>query len=138
MRGDRKTVSVSKLDFITLFPEIKLLFDYFPNKILVELEKANDVDYYWLTIETKFNMQYNIRVNKCKDGSVYFGGWSTNRLIRPFETWNRGNDLSDGELNSETIKRFVLDVINDIFVDAPQEGKFQYSQVQGIGVPTED
>lgn len=138
MRGDRKTTTVSKLDFISLFPEIKLLFDYFSDKILVELEQANGVDYYWLTLETRFNMQYNIRVNKCNDGHVYFGGWSTNRLIQPFETWNRGNDLADGDLNDKTIMRFVRDVIDDIFVDAPQEDKFKHSQLQGIGFPNED
>ena len=136
--GDRKTTTVSKLDFISLFPEIKLLFDYFQDKILVELEQANGVDYYWLTLETRFNMQYNIRVNKCDDGHVYFGGWSTNRLVQPFETWNRGNDLSDGDLNDKTIMRFVRDVINDIFVNAPEEDKFTHSQVQETGFKNEN
>ena len=138
MMGDRKTTTVSKLDFISLFPEIKLLFDYFQDKILVELEQANGVDYYWLTLETRFNMQYNIRVNKCDDGHVYFGGWSTNRLVQPFETWNRGNDLSDGDLNDKTIMRFVRDVINDIFVNAPEEDKFTHSQVQETGFKNEN
>lgn len=138
MSGDRKTTTVSKLDFISLFPGIKLLFDYFQDKILVELEQANGVDYYWLTLETRFNMQYNIRVNKCDDGHVYFGSWSTNRLVQPFETWNRGNDFSDGDLNDKTIMRFIHDVINDIFVDAPCENKFQRSQVQGTGVQNEN
>lgn len=136
--GDRKTTTVSKLDFISLFPEIKLLFDYFQDKILVELEQANGVDYYWLTLETRFNMQYNIRVNKCDDGHVYFGGWSTNRLVQPFETWNRGNDLSDGDLNDKTIMRFVRDVINDIFVNAPEEDKFTHYQVQETGFKNEN
>lgn len=138
MMGDRKTTTVSKLDFISLFPEIKLLFDYFPDKILVELEQANGVDYYWLTLETRFNMQYNIRVNKCDDGNVYFCGWSTNRLVQPFETWNRGNDLSDGDLNDKTIMRFIRDVINDIFVNAPEEDKFTHSQVQETGFKNEN
>jgi hypothetical protein len=138
MRGDRKVTTVSKLDFIKLFPESKLLFDYFPDKVLVELEQDNGVDYYWLTLETRFNMQYNIRVNKCKDGHIYFGGWSTNRLVQPFETWHRGNDLSDGDLNDKTIMRFVRDVIDDIFVNAPQEDKFKHSQLQGIRFPNED
>ena len=117
MRGDRKTTNVSKLDFIKLFPESKLLFDYFPDKVLVELEQSDGVDYYWLTLETRFNMQYNIRVNKCKDGHIYFGGWSTDRLVRPFETWHRGNDLADGNLCDKTIIRFLHDVIDDIFVE---------------------
>lgn len=127
MRGDRKAITVSKLDFIKLFPESKLLFDYFPDKVLVELEQDNGVDYYWLTLETRFNMQYNIRVNKCKDGHIYFGGWSSDRLVRPFETWHRGNDLSDGNLCDKTIIRFLHDVIDDIFIDAPEKDKFPHS-----------
>ena len=114
-----KTVKIS--EFLALFPDAKPLFDFFKNKILVEKETKDNIDYYWLTIETRFNRQYNIRVNETKNNKVYFGAWTTNRTVEPFETWHRGNDLCDGNLSKNTINSFIQDVVEDLFVDSPGE-----------------
>lgn len=117
-------------EFISLFPDIQLLFDYFKDKILVEKEVYNGKDYYWLTIETRWEREYVIRVNICDDGSVYFGGWSESRLVLPFETWHRGNDFPDGKLNDHTIQRFLRAVVDDIFVNVPNEKPENYYKQQ--------
>ena len=116
----KKRERVSIKDFIDKFPDAGLLFEFFIGKILIEKEEDNGKDYYWLTLETRFTRQYNIRINECEDGGVYFGAWSTDRLMHPFEDWHRGNDLTDGELNDTTITSFIEDVVRDLFVDAPK------------------
>ena len=118
MKRDRERVSVS--DFLAKFPDAEFLFELFADKIMIEKEEDSGKEYYWLTLETKFTRQYNIRVNVCDDGCVYFGAWSTNRLMEPFEDWHRGNDLSDGILSETVIVSFLHDMIDDLFVNAPK------------------
>ena len=74
--------------FLSIFPECKPLFDFFKNKIKIRKEKGGTKDFYWLTLETRCSMRYEVRINACDDGSVYFGGWSHNREERPFEDWH--------------------------------------------------
>lgn len=110
-------------EFLEKFPNAKPFFDFFKNKIKIRKEKGGTKDFYWLTLETRCSMRYEVRVNVCDDGSVYFGGWSHNREERPFEDWHRGNDLADGALCLETMHRFIRDVIDDLFIDYQQTEK---------------
>ena len=129
---ERERIEVN--DFLKLFPEASRLFEMFLGKVLIEKEVYNGKDYYWLTIETRWERQYVIRVNVCDDGSTYFGAWSESRLVRPFETWHRGNDFTDGRLNDETINRFITDVIDDLFVDVPDKEKRTGCCVEQCGI----
>lgn len=121
------TDKIPQKKFLEMFPGAKLLFEYFDGKALIEREIDSDNstkearEYFWITLETRFTRQYSIRINMCDDGSIYFGAWSTDRLMRPFEDWHRGNDLNDGKLCDETINRFLDRVIDDLFVDAPSK-----------------
>lgn len=57
------------------------------------------------------NNRYSIVATTKKDGSSYLGCGVTCRKPRAGETWERGNDLSDGSFTRETWEKIKNDII---------------------------
>ena len=55
------------------------------------------------------NVEIKIIMRRRPDGSVYVGAGTTYDP-REKEDWRRGNDLADGTLSQETLKRIFADI----------------------------
>lgn len=131
--NERKKERISVDDFLAVIPSAAPIFDWFKDRVMVEREHGENqnIDFYWLTIETRYDQEYNVRVNTRGDGTVGFCAWTTNRLVQPFETWNRGDDFTEGTMDESTVIRFVKDIIKDLFVMAPHyESRALHGEVQ--------
>ena len=127
-------VMVDPLTFVEKYPVLKDLFGLFEDKILVERltddVKEDVLNAYVLTIECKYNRRYTIYIQERKNGHISFVSGFTCREERPFETWQRGNDMVDGKLTKTVINIFIKEVIDDLFAEAPS--KYEDEPWQGV------
>jgi hypothetical protein len=70
--NERKKERISVEDFLAVIPAAAPIFDWFKDRVMVEREHGENQnrDFYWLTIETRYNREYNVRVNTWGDGTV--------------------------------------------------------------------
>ena len=63
----------------------------------------------------------------------YLGLTVSSRLSRPGETWNRGNDLHDGEFSEDTFTLMLKDVLRyELREVSTEEGNSPWSLLMGV------
>lgn len=75
-------------------------------------EIDNKKEGYFVNFFTRTNQYQMIVTPSVEPRKIYFGCQVTTRKRRAGETWDRGNDLSDGQFNEETWLRIKNAIIS--------------------------
>lgn len=92
--------------------DLKLWLDelIFPGEFKEFVHVTSDVDkLFKCSIYTDEHVYQIVAIENDKDS--YLGCQATARKERPGETWKRGNDLSDGELERNTWVKILSDIV---------------------------
>jgi len=92
--------------------DLKLWLDklVFPGEMKEFVHVTTDIDkLFKCSIYTDEHIYHLVAV--INDKNTYLGCQATARKERPGETWKRGNDLADGELEVNTWERILSDIV---------------------------